>query len=68
MTRLLTLVGYGVVAVCALALELAARRSGRLSTFGDVLAAVLARWPVRVAVLAGWLWVGWHLFVRVDWS
>ena len=67
MTRVVTLLGYGAVAVWALALELAARRSGRLSTFGEVLDAVVRRWPVRVALLVGWLWLGWHLFARVDW-
>jgi hypothetical protein len=67
MTRLLTLIGYGVLAGGAVGLELAARRSRRLATFGDVLDVVLRRWPVRAALLAGWLWLGWHLFVRADW-
>ncbi|HEX2042674.1 MAG TPA: DUF6186 family protein [Acidimicrobiales bacterium] len=67
MTRLLTLVGYGVLAACSVGLELAARRSRRLATFGDALDVVLRRWPVRAALLAGWLWLGWHLFVRADW-
>lgn len=68
MTRIVTLLGYGSAAVAALALELAARRCGRLASFGDVLAAVLRRWPARLAILAAWLWLGWHLFVRVDWG
>ena len=67
MTRLATLLGYAVIAVCALALEGAARRSGRLPTFGDALSAALRRWPLRVLLQAGWLWLGWHLFVRVEW-
>ena len=67
MTRLVTLVGYGVLALCAVGLEAAARRSRRRATFGQALDAVLRRWPVRLALLAGWLWLGWHLFVRVDW-
>ncbi len=67
MTRLVTLFGYTAVAGCALGLEAAARRSGRCATFGEALAMALQRWPVRLVLVAGWLWLGWHLFVRVDW-
>jgi hypothetical protein len=71
-TRFLTLLGYGVIAACGVMLELAARRSParsrRVATFGEALDTALQRWPVRVVVLAGWLWLGWHLFVRVDWQ
>lgn len=67
MTRLVTLLGYAVVALGAVGLEIAARRSGRFATFSEALAVALRRWPSRVLLLAGWLWLGWHLFVRVDW-
>ena len=67
MTRLVTLVGYGVIAVCALGLEVVARGSGRIATFGQLLDVMLRRWPVRALLLAAWLWLGWHVFVRVDW-
>lgn len=67
MTRLVTLVGYGLLALGAAGLEVAARRFGRFTSFGQVLTAGLRRWPFRVLLLAGWLWLGWHLFVRVDW-
>lgn len=67
MTRLVTLLGYGAIALAALGLELAARRTGRVATFGQALDALLRRWPFRLALLAGWMWLGWHLFVRVDW-
>lgn len=66
MTRLVTLAGYAAIAAGALGVELAARRRGR-GTLGDALAATLRPWPVRLAVLAAWLWLGWHVFVRVDW-
>lgn len=68
MTRLVTLLGYATIAACALGLEAAARWSERLATFGEALAVVLRRWPLRLALLAAWLWLGWHLFVRVDWQ
>jgi hypothetical protein len=67
MTRTVTLLGYGIAVVGALALELAARRRGRVATFGAAVSGILRHWPFRLLVQAGWLWVGWHLFVRVDW-
>ncbi len=67
MTRVVTLVGYAVLALWAVGLELGARRSGRVATFAQALDAALRRRPVQAALLAGWLWLGWHLFVRVEW-
>ncbi len=67
MTRDVTLVGYVVIALCALGLEVAARAGRRIPTFAQALASGLRRPPLRVVLLAGWLWVGWHVFVRVDW-
>ncbi len=67
MTRLVTLWGYALVAAGALGLELVARRSAPIPTFGQALDAVLRRLPLRVLVCSAWLWLGWHLFVRVDW-
>jgi hypothetical protein len=67
MTRTLTLVGYAAVAASAAVLEVVARHSGRVATSAAALAAGLRRWPFRVLAQAAWLWLGWHLFVRVDW-
>ena len=67
MTRLVTLVGYAVIAASAVGVELAARRRGD-GMFGDALAAALGRWEVRTIIVAAWLWLGWHVFVRVDWQ
>ena len=67
MTRAVTLAGYAVIALTAIGLEVAARRSTTRATFGDAVTAALRRPAIRLAVLAGWLWLGWHLFVRVDW-
>lgn len=67
MTRIVTVAGYVLVAVIGLGLELVARRTRRLATFEEMLAAALGRWPLRVLLQAGWLWIGWHVFVRVDW-
>ena len=67
MSRTATLVGYALLGLGALVLEVAARWSGRLPTLGEVLAAALRRPLARVVLQAAWLWLGWHLFVRVDW-
>jgi hypothetical protein len=66
MTRLVTLAGYAVIAATALAVEVTARRRGG-ATFGDALAVVVRPWPLRILVITAWLWLGWHLFARVDW-
>ncbi len=67
MSRVVTLVGYAVIAAAALVLEVAARRSKGVATFGEMLSIGLRRWPLRLVLLVGWLWLGWHLFVRVEW-
>lgn len=66
MSRLVTLAGYAVLVATALGLEWAAR-GGRVASFGGALGIVLRSWPARVVLIAAWLWLGWHLFVRVDW-
>ena len=67
MSRTVILVGYAVIAACALAVEVAAHRGRGGARLSHVLSTALARRPVRLALLAAWLWLGWHLFVRVDW-
>ena len=66
-SRAVTLVGYGILALAAVCVEVSARGSGRVGTFGQAVAALCRRLPLRLLLLAGWLWLGWHLFVRVDW-
>jgi hypothetical protein len=66
MSRTVTLAGFAVLALVAVGLEVAARR-GRGATFAAAVGRLVRRRPVRLLVLAGWLWLGWHLFVRVDW-
>jgi Family of unknown function (DUF6186) len=67
MTRFVTLVGYALLAVAVVGVEVAARRRGS-GTFGDALTLTLRSRPVRFALLGAWLWLGWHLFVRVEWQ
>jgi len=65
-SRAVTLAGYAAVVAAALVLELVARAQG-YATFGDAVTAAVRCRPLRLIVLAAWLWLGWHLFVRVDW-
>lgn len=67
MTRGVTLLGYVVLVALAVVIEVAARRRGT-ATFGDVLGSALRWRPFRLVLVAAWLWLGWHLFVRVDWQ
>jgi hypothetical protein len=66
MSRIVTLAGYVGIVAAAVLLELTARRRGA-GRFGDALTLAMRRTPVRLAVLAAWLWLGWHLLVRVNW-
>jgi hypothetical protein len=67
MSRSVTLLGYALLVVSAGGLEVAARRRGS-ATFAAALAVTLRSRAARLVLLAAWLWLGWHLFVRVDWQ
>jgi hypothetical protein len=63
-SRTVTLAGYALLATTGLAYELAGRVGRRTPTLAQAVL-VLTRRPVgRTVALAGWLWLGWHLFVR----
>ncbi len=67
-SRIVTLIGYAVIAMAAIGIEAIARRCGRLATFSDAIALALRRWLWRILLQAGWLWIGWHVFVRASWD
>lgn len=65
MSRAVTLAGYVVIVGAIVAYQVAGLIWRRTPTLGRALATVLSRWrSARWLVLAGWLWLGWHLFVR----
>ena len=64
MSRTITLAGYCVLAAALAGLQLAGLVSGRTSTVGQVASMIASRRSGRWLLLAGWLWLGWHLFVR----
>jgi hypothetical protein len=64
-SRTLTIAGYAVPLVIALAVELRARRDGsRLPTAGELATRISSGRAGRCALLLGWWWLGWHFFVR----
>jgi Family of unknown function (DUF6186) len=63
MSRAVTLIGYALLVVAAVSAEVAARRRAS-GTFGDALTFAMRYRPARLVLLAAWLWLGWHLFVR----
>jgi uncharacterized protein DUF6186 len=54
-----TVVGLGVVSFTATGIA-----GHRVARPGAVVRSLLANRWLRVAVLLGWMWVGWHLFAR----
>lgn len=64
MTRAFVLIGFAFLLAAAATLEVQARRGSRLPTLGRLATAVMRRPVMRAALLAGWLWLGWHLFAR----
>lgn len=66
MSRAATLWGYAVLALAAVAYQVAGLVLGRTATLGQALRRVIRVPAGRVLLLAGWLWAGWHIFVR--WS
>jgi hypothetical protein len=63
-SRTTTLVGYGVIAAALVACHLTNLVSGRIPPIGQAVSVLVRRRPARWLLLTGWLWLGWHLFVR----
>jgi Family of unknown function (DUF6186) len=68
MTRTITNAGYAVLATALALYQVAGLLWRRTPTLGEALAAVTGRPSVRWLLLAGWLWLGAHLFVRTGWG
>jgi hypothetical protein len=64
MSRTVTLSGYAVLAVLAGALQAYGLRVRRTATFGQALRKLKQLPGARPILLASWLWVGWHTFIR----
>lgn len=66
MTRLVHLIGFGLLFCAAVALQAAALIWRRTGTAGDAVSVLCRRRVSRIVLLSAWLWLGWHLFARGD--
>lgn len=65
MTRTAAVALWLMLAGAVFALHLAALVTGhRVPTLGDAAGYALRPRAGRLLVLAGWVWLGWHVFVR----
>jgi hypothetical protein len=62
--RTVWLAVWAALAVAVLAWTWVTARSDRLPGLGEVVRRVRRRALGDVLLVAGWAWVGWHLFVR----
>jgi len=63
--RVITIIGYAVIGLAALVVEVVARRPGnRVPTFAQLVRTVMReRWG-RVGLLLVWWWLGFHFLSR----
>ncbi|HEX5586911.1 MAG TPA: DUF6186 family protein [Acidimicrobiia bacterium] len=67
MSRAVTIAGWIViVAAIVAASATAVVTHGRFPSFAALLREVSQHVVVRVLLLAGWAWLGWHFFVRTS--
>jgi hypothetical protein len=64
MSRTVTLAGFVVLVALMLAYQAHGLVRRTTPTFGDAIAAISRTRAGRPLLLAAWLWLGWHLFVR----
>jgi hypothetical protein len=65
MSRAVLLTGFAFLLLAVVVLEVLARvGNGRGATLGDVADSAVRHPAGRAIALLGWLWLGWHLFVR----
>ncbi len=63
-TRDAVITGYIVILAAFLAYELVTLAHPKLPSLGDGIDTMVRSRAWRWALLIGWLWLGWHLFVR----
>ena len=65
MTRVITLCGFAAIAAAMMAAQVAALRGRRVAPVGAALRVLMRTAVGRGLLVSAWLWLGWHLFVRV---
>ena len=64
MSRTVTLWGYAVLAIAALAYQPAGLLRRQTVTLGQAVRRLKTIPGARPLLLASWLWLGWHTFIR----
>jgi hypothetical protein len=62
----LTFAGFAVIVGAAVAWTAVTAIRRGLPTIGDASAELTRARLVRMIVVIGWAWIGWHLFVRTS--
>jgi hypothetical protein len=63
-TRSTTILGYVVLAIAAMAYQLAGLLFDRTATLGQAVKTLKSFPAARPLLFLGWLWLGWHTFIR----
>lgn len=63
-TRTANLIVWAVVWALLLGWQAITSKMPSMPTIAAVAGLLRATWPTRWLLLAGWIWLGWHIFVR----
>jgi hypothetical protein len=63
-SRTATFTGYAVILSLFVLWSIMTTRHERWMTLPDAIASLTRRRGVRIIVVLGWVWLGWHLFAR----
>jgi hypothetical protein len=55
---------WATIAAAIAGWQIIAVRSPDLPAFGDLIRLARRSWLLRWSIVAFWVWLGWHLFVR----
>ena len=63
-SRTATFAGYAAIASLIALWAVMTARHARWMTLPDAIGSLTRRRGVRIIVVLGWMWLGWHLFAR----
>lgn len=63
-SRTMTFAGYAAILLSIGVWTYVTARHTRWMTLPDAILSVTRRRGVRILVVVGWVWLGWHLFAR----
>ena len=63
-SRTFTFTGYGLILMLTIVLTAIAAGRANWMTLPGAFGSLTRRRPVRILVVAAWIWLGWHLFAR----